>query len=127
MPYSENKEEAKKYRALFKEHKSKYKLLEKYRDKLQAYTSYRFLVEVKDKLDHVVTRTSNFDLYDNGDVNYQIYASRSQKFLCVNGPRAGRSLSVEEAGEEYVTFNRNSSWKAEKVPTAVLVWKGTFE
>ncbi len=46
---------------------------------------------------------------------------KQQRFYVVNGPKAGKFLTEEEAGDAYVSYNRSSRWRQKEGPHKVVL------
>lgn len=47
--------------------------------------------------------------------------TKTQRFYVVNGPKAGKFLTEEEAGDNYVSYNRSSRWRKKEGPYKVVL------
>lgn len=112
-----------KARKAWKEKYSKLKPIEKtiYTKKHKVLT---FLDSVVEKENAVETRTTRLTWGEDGLMRVWSGVSKSQRFLCVNGPLAGQK--IEDDNEDYVLYNRNGRYGKE-VPKCVLVHKDAFK
>lgn len=122
--YDKREEEAETAKALeaWNSTYKKRKPDEKYLDKeIQDYT---FMDETVERAGVVLEKRTEFRFFKDGRVIMRKLASKSQRFLVVNGPKAGKRITDND--EDYVLFNRNGRY-GKDVPKCVLVHRSSLK
>ena len=97
------------------------------KDMLGKRMRYTFEEVLSDTCDWEKVRITLFDLGGpDGDAVKGAEVKR-KRFLCVNGPEAGKRFSTARAPAEYVMFNRSRSRRETDVPSAVFVHRSSFK
>lgn len=123
---------AKKAWAIYQADKTR-TLLEKRRDRRDKEWVYDYQDWVKETESERRVKTTRFTVHDSGKVSMWSTTSKSQKFLCVNGPLAGKrvvqDVRVEPKTGEYKLYNTANREYPDKgdIPQCVLVHRDSLK
>jgi hypothetical protein len=87
-------------------------------------TEYTFHEGVVETEKAVLEKSTVFLFLKSGEVYMHKRVNKTQLFLAVNGPAAGKRIKDDD--KDYILFNRSGRY-GKDVPKAVLVWKHSFD